>query len=250
MTVLLTRPSGRSDGLAARLRAAGIGVHVVPTVETEPDPAAIAVLAERLQDADWLVVTSPAGAEIVAEVLLQRTPPGLRLAAVGEATAAVLEEAGHRVDLVPAGATGKALAAALASATDLTGQRLVLARADAAGSDLPNALRAAGATVEEVAIYRTVEAPVASFEPLARALADPALAGVVVASGSAVRGLVRLAGDASLSSTRVVSIGPTTSDAVRAAGLQLVAEAARPDDDALFDAIESLPPFADRRPSP
>ncbi|HET7702853.1 MAG TPA: uroporphyrinogen-III synthase [Candidatus Limnocylindrales bacterium] len=250
MTVLLTRPSGRSDGLAARLRAAGIGVHVVPTVETEADAGAIEFLAERLDGADWLVVTSPVGARIVAEVLAQRTPPAPRLAAVGEATAAVLEQAGQRVDLVPAESTGTALAVALAGTTELAGSRVVLARADAAGRDLPDTLGDAGATVEEVAIYRTVEAPTASGEPLARALADPELAGVVVASGSAVRGLVRLAGDTSLRATPVVSIGPTTSDAVRAAGLRLAAEAARPDDDALFDAIQSLPPFADRRPIP
>ena len=249
MTVLLTRPSGRSDGLAVRLRAAGIGVHVVPTVETDPDPAAIAALAERLPHAAWLVVTSPVGARIVAEVLAH-TPADPRLAAVGAATNAVLEEAGHRVDLVPADATGKALAVALAGATDLTGQRVVLARADAAGSDLPDALRDAGAIVEDVAIYRTMEGPITSREPLVRALADPVLSGIVVASGSAVRGLVRLAGSTPLHTTPVVSIGPTTSDAVRAAGLALVAEASRPDDDALFDAIQSLPPFADRRPAP
>lgn len=247
MTILLTRPSGRAAGLASRLRAAGIGVHVVPTVETEPDHAGVTALADRLDGADWLVVTSPLGAQLVVGVLARRTTAAPRLAAVGSATAAVLEQAGRRVGVVPADSTGRGLAAALADAAPLAGRSVVLARAGAAGRDLPDALRAVGAIVQDIAVYRTVEAPAASGEPLARALADPELAGIVVASGSAVRGLVRLARPGALPATPVVSIGPTTSDAVRAAGLQLAAEAARPDDDALLDAIGSLPPFADRR---
>src|SRR5438874_1039543 len=85
----------------------------------------------------------------------------------------------------------------------------LLARADAAAADLPAALRAAGALVDEVAVYHTVVGPDSSRAGVAAALADPALAGAVFASGSAVRGLVRLGGEPARR-LPAVTIGPST----------------------------------------
>lgn len=261
-SVLLTRPARRSDALAERLRAAGIAVHVVPTVTTEPIPAgleaAIGILGRSGPGSmDWVVATSPIGASLVVTALagarLSAVRGRPRLAAVGPATEAVLREGGWTAAAVPTQPRGVNVADAIAAAERLAGRRVLLLRADAAGADLPDALRAAGAIVEEVAVYRTVEAPGSSSAPLRAALRDPALALVVVASGSAVRGLVRLAGpelSARLAEIPIASIGPTTSASVRAAGLQAAAEAGRPDDDALFDLIDPLLPPTDRSHDP
>lgn len=261
-SVLLTRPSGRADDLADRLRGAAIAVHAVPTVETEPIPTGLAATAEFLgrtgpTAVDWLVVTSPLGASIALDALARAgRVPGLgrpRLAAVGPATAGVLGDGGWPANLVPTTASGAAMAAGMVALEGLAGRRVVLARADAAGSDLPDALRSAGALVEDVAIYRTLEAPAGSAGPLRDALRDSALATIVVASGSAVRGLVRLAGPDLVGRLRevpIASIGPTTSTAVRAAGLRVAAEATRPDDDALFELIDRLLPPTERSTDP
>jgi uroporphyrinogen-III synthase len=269
LSVLVTRPAGRSDALAAGLRAAGLTVHLVPTVATEPIETARAALAAVLAGGaatgpDWLVVTSPVGAAIAVEALRlaglapgngPAGRPGLRLprlAAVGRATAAVLAAAGWAVDVVPADARGAGIAAALGVADDLRSRRVVLARADAAGSDLPDALRAAGAVVDDRATYRTIEGPPDAAASLGTALRDPGLAAIVFASGSAVRGLVRLAADepadlARLRDVALVAIGPTTAEAIRSAGFEVAAIAARPDDDALLDAVLSIPSLAARR---
>lgn len=256
--VLLTRPSRRADALADRLRAAAIAVHVVPTVETEPIETGIATavhILRRMGPAaiDWLVVTSPLGASIAIDALARaELRPGRgrpRVAAVGPATAAVLHDGGWSAAVVPPAAGGAAIAVAMAARERLAGRRILLARADAAGSDLPDALRAAGALVEDVAVYRTLEAPTASAPALRDALRDGTLGAIVAASGSAVRGLVRLAGAdlaARLRDLPIVSIGPTTSAAVRAVGLHVAAEAARPDDDALFQLIDALLPTTAR----
>lgn len=257
-SILLTRPARRADALAERLRSVGITVHVVPTVATEPIPggleSAIGILRRSGPGSmDWVVATSPFGASIaIAALAGARLSPGRgrpRLAAVGPATEAVLREGGWSAAVVPTQPLGVNVAGAMAAAEPLAGRRVLLLRADAAGADLPDALHAAGAIVEDVAAYRTLEAPGSSSIPLREALRDPALALVVVASGSAVRGLVRLAGpdlSARLAEIPIASIGPTTSASVHAAGLQAAAQAKRPDDDALFDLIDPFLSSTDR----
>ena len=176
-------------------------------------------------------------------------PAGPRFAAVGPATARALREAGIAVTVEAADATGAGLGHALRAAGDLAGRRLLLPRASAAGPELPALLRAAGADVREVVAYETVEGPAASLPALAAALADPLLGAVVVASGSAVRGLLAIAAvpdagaagspplEAVLRALPFVSIGPSTSGEVRRLGLDLAAEAAAPTVDALADAV-------------
>ena len=72
-------------------------------------------------------------------------------------------------------------------------------------------------------LYRTRELEPAEF---------PDVDVVVLASGSAARAFARTG-----SAAQVVAIGPQTAAEARAAGLDVAAEAARPDDDALVDAV-------------
>jgi uroporphyrinogen III methyltransferase / synthase len=140
-------------------------------------------------------------------------------------------------DLVPEASNGAAIAAAI---PDPAGTRILLARADAAAEDLPARLRERGAEVVELAVYHTVEAPPDSRPALAEALADPDLAGVVFASGSAVRGFLGLGGEPSLPA---VTIGPRTSQVARELGFRIAAEAANQTTRELADAVaRAFPP--------
>jgi uroporphyrinogen III methyltransferase/synthase len=224
--LLSTRPGGRQDPLVGRLEAVGWRVHAVPTVATEP----LDYPPPDLDRFDWVAVTSAEG----ARALLERTPPGrARWAAVGPATATALARFGVSAEVVPEERRGVRLADAIAAAGGLAGRRVLLARADAAATDLPRALRAGGAVVEELAVYHTVVGPESSRLPLAAALADPGLAAAVVCSGSAVRGLLRLAPAARR--LPLLSIGPATSAVARGEGMQVVAEAASADLEALVE---------------
>jgi len=228
--LLCTRPEGERDPLVRRLRALGLRVHAVPTVLTEPLPF------ERpdLGRFDWVVVTSATG----ARALLDRVEgaAGVRWAAVGPRTAVALEERGIAVSAVPEESRGVRVAEAIARLQPLARLRVLLARADAAASDLPLALRSAGAAVEDLAVYHTVIGPESSRPGVRAALADPALAVAVFASGSAVRGLVELGG-ADARRLRAVTIGPATSDAARAEGFEVAAEAAAQTVDGILDAM-------------
>ena len=226
-TVLVTRPAGAGDPLVAELEAHGYRVAAVPTVITR----ALPVEWSDLSHFDWVVLTSAAGVEALPGI-----PAGPRWAAVGEATATALRAKGAVVEIVPEDANGAALAAAM---PDPAGARVLLVRASRADPDLPDGLRRRGANVEEVTAYETVEGPAESAAQLRRALAEPDLAAVVFASGSAVRGFARLVGTSRLPA---VTIGPRTSAVAREAGFVIVAEAAGPSVQQLAEAVaEAIP---------
>jgi len=251
--IISTRPGGESDPLVARLRADGWRVAAIPTVTTVAVPAGgrLDVAARRTERYDWIVLTSRFGVESFGDAAARggrmslEGGPQRGWVAVGRATAAALREHGARPVIVPELEVSAAIVALLVEAGRLDGARVLLARADAANVDLPRLLRERGARVDDLIAYRTVVAPPASIEPLAHALRDPELAAIVVASGSAVRGLVALAAASSpedrgrIRAVPLVSIGPSTSQAVRDAGLQLGAEAARPTSDELAAATKT-----------
>lgn len=259
MSILCTRPDGLADPLVAALASAGHRVHAVPTVTLEPVDAdgPLDRAAARLGSYDWIVVTSAAGARAMVEAArrhgaLERVGPDTvdsppRWAAVGEATAAVLQAAGVPVSVVPDVSRGDAMTAALLAAGPLLVRRVLLPRSDRADGILPRALRDAGATVDEVDAYRTVEGSAANAGALRDALADADLQAIVLCSGSAVRGLLSLSTgseaaevDPRVAATALVSIGPSTSAVIRESGLVVAVEASRPSVDGLVSAVRQL----------
>lgn len=241
--VLVTRPAEQASALTRRLAEHDVATTVVPTVAIVPsdtgDELAGALRRHLGAGTDWLVLTSANGARALAGCLRQHDltlPAGLRVAAVGPATAEVLREAGIGVDHVP----GEFLTVAIAEGLgDLAGRRVVLARADIASGDLIVALRQRGAVVTEVVAYRTVEGPAASRRPLLRALAG-GLDGVTFTSGSTVRGLIALLGrrqTGRATSLPAFCIGPVTADVARQAGFEPAVVAADHTAAGLADAI-------------
>jgi uroporphyrinogen III methyltransferase / synthase len=208
--VVVTRPEGQGEELAARLRELGHEVVLCPLVRIEP-------LGDEPVDADgydWLVVTSVNGAEQIARRLRGRPR---RIAAIGTATATALARHGLTADLVPRVSTQEGL---LGELPRPAGRVLVAAGAGA------RRLLADDLGADFVPLYRTVE-----LRP------DPPPEGdvAVVASGSAARALAAL--DLGIPA---VSIGPQTSAAATAAGVRIVAEATTHDLDGLVQAVASL----------
>ncbi len=256
-TVLSTRPEGDRDALVTALRAAGLHCLAVPTVATVAVGGTDLLEALAcLPDGGWVGVTSRAGARAALDALRDagRSPADLRWASVGSATTSTLAGAGVRVEVEAADSGGAALGHAIEPGRDLSGIQLVLPRSDLASADLTTVLRRRGATVYDVVAYRTIEGPPANLLSLRRALSQPDLAAIVFASGSAVRGLVALAGDAAaaaLGRTALVSIGPSTSRVLRGLGMEVAAEAAAPTVSGLVEAVlATIPaPLRDRERS-
>jgi uroporphyrinogen III methyltransferase/synthase len=246
-SVLVTRPVESSVALCRNLEEHGIRAVPVPTLATVglDDATALDEAVRNISAYDWLVVTSATGARILGERLAvlgkAAVADGLpRLAAIGGRTGAALGGLGLPPAVVPARATAAAIVDAIRPPGSTIG-RVLLLRADAASRDLPDALRAAGASVDDTVAYRTVEGPASSRAALVSAFRDPALAAIVFASGSAVRGLARLADDERLGARArglpAVTIGPRTSASARAAGFDVAGEAAGRSVEALTEAV-------------
>jgi uroporphyrinogen III methyltransferase / synthase len=208
MRVIVTRPRAQARPLVEALRAAGADVLECPLVELER-------IADTPVDGtgyDWLIVTSPNGADELAR-RGRNLPP---IAAVGPGTADALRAHGLEPAFVPRESSQDGLLRELPRPAG----RVLFAAAEGARLGPVEELGA-----DFVALYRT--------RLLRPALPDADL--VVLASGSAARAYAEAGGRAP-----AVTIGPQTSDAARAAGLEVAAEAARHDLAGLVAAVRDV----------
>lgn len=205
MRVLLTRPQGRNERLAAALAERGYDVVIEPLIAVEPlgdDPI-------DLDGYDWLIVTSPTGA---SEVRRRGRGRAGRIAAIGQTTADALGGA----DLIPAASTQEGLLAELPRPAG----RVLFAGAEGARRLIVDELSA-----DFVPLYRTRE-----LQPKRMPDADV----VLLASPSAARALAALGRE-----LPAVSIGPETTKAAESCGIRVVGEAPTHDVDGLLDALAS-----------
>jgi len=218
--VLVT--ASRPGPVCRLLKVRGALPVAVPTIAVRPlDGRTLDGPLEKLEDYDWVVVTSPNGARFVTERLAShgRLVPGTpKWAVVGPRTREILEAAGLRVSAEPPGQVAAGIPDAMG---EVAGARVLLLRAAAASRDLPRDLAARGAQVDDVVAYEVVEGPESSRAALERAVAD-GLDAAVFTSGSTVRGFARLIGDPALAlaGARVVCIGPVTARVAREAGIE------------------------------
>lgn len=198
MRIVVTRAAGGADRVTSALRAAGFEVAVCPLVRVEAVPGP----PIRVDDYDWVVLTSPRGVPL----LLERAEGALpRVAVVGPGTAATLRAAGIEPALVATRSTQEGLVAALRERLEPAGRVLFAGAADA--RDV--LVRELSADV--AVLYRTEEVRPSSF---------PEGDLVALASASAARSFAALG-----LAVPCVSIGPVTSAEARKAGLTVLAEA-------------------------
>ena len=245
--ILVTRSAHQAGKLSEALRGLGAEPVEVPVLEIRPPenwrPLDAALGA--LSGYDWLIFTSANTVQALVEraAALKRPlalPPTALVAAVGEATAEALRQAGIAVSFVPKKYVAESLVTDLKS--DWAGKHVLLARVAVARDVIPEALRAAGASVDVVDAYRNM-LPADAPERLRAALAAPIDAATFTSSSSvthlaeaAVRGglLFPLAG------VRAISIGPITSETLREHGWPPAIEADPHDITGLVAAVARL----------
>jgi uroporphyrinogen-III synthase/uroporphyrinogen III methyltransferase/synthase len=220
--VLVTRAAQQAGKLSEGLRALGAVPVEVPVLEIRP-PESFGALDAALRSLgayDWLILTSANTVRTLAERasslgigLVQ--PAGLKVAAVGESTAAAARSAGLAVAFVPESYLAESLADGLTRYA--AGQKVLLARAAMARDVIPDALRAAGAVVDVVDAYRNCM-PKLAPEQLRLALAK----GIDAATFTSSSSVTHLAEAASaggvawpFAGVQAVSIGPITSGTLR-----------------------------------
>jgi uroporphyrinogen III methyltransferase/synthase len=273
--VVVTRARAQASSLAATLRELGADVVELPAIRIEPriESEEVRLAVESIREYSLVCVTSPNGAHLLFEALTRAGPSaaekdpdtgipsgtgtgagldapalsgatgtgadldaralaGATVAAIGPGTARALAEHGIAADVVPERFVAEALVEALAG-VEVKGKRALVARAAEARDVLPDALRERGAEVDVLALYETVrEQPDAEAVEAAQS-ADY----VTFTSSSTVTNLTAALGDRFPTAARIVSIGPVTSEAARAAGLEVDVEAERHDVDGLLAAL-------------
>jgi uroporphyrinogen III methyltransferase/synthase len=244
--VLVTRQASQAGEWQRALEAAGAVPVLLPMIRTAPlrDEAALAAAFSALPDYDWLVAASANALRELGEAARERAAAPLqlraRVACVGEASANAARALGLASEAARAGDARRLLAWLLAQG-DWRGKRVLLPRAESAGDTLPAGLRAAGARVDELALYRTEPAPF-DREGLIAELRARRLDALVFASPSAARHFVSGVGEAGVAAARtaaIVAIGPATASALRDAGLAPGAVAEEPSAAGLVAALEA-----------
>lgn len=243
--VVVTRARDQAEELAAQLLALGAEVVEAPSIRIEPlDQGPLRDALARLEEYDWLVVTSRNTVALVWEALRAaggdaHALSGVRVAAVGPATAEALRELGVAIAVVPERFVAEGVLEALRGRGDVRGRRVLFPAAEGARDVLPAGLRELGATVDEIAVYRSV--PDDSWRgAVAARLGRGEVDAVTFTSGSTVRHFVDAVGVELARRARVVTIGPVTSDAARAAGLDVAAEAHEATIPSLVDAVAEV----------
>lgn len=254
-TVLVTRPRDRAADLAEKLARLGAEVLCFPCAETHAaadDDLATAV--RRIGSFGWLALTSPFGAQCLARGvraagLDARALAGVRVAAIGPATAAALErELSIRADYVPevydSAHLGAGLARLAAGEKGAFPVRVMLFRSSDGSPALLRELDEAGVAYEEVEAYRSVTAPEPMPTELAERLAAGAVDLVTFTSASTLKGFVRALAAAGIDPAhaphKAACLGLPTRAAAAAAGFTCVTASAATMSDLVDACVRAL----------
>jgi uroporphyrinogen III methyltransferase/synthase len=244
-TIAVTRTRKQASVLSNKLRALGAHIIELPTIRIEP-PSKLREFAELVQDAhiyDWIVFTSANGVEAFFDIFFKlyddaREIGGVRIAAIGPATAQRVKDFHLHVDLQPEEFIAEAVVRKFKKQGSIENERILVVRAEKAREVLPKELSAAGAIVDEAFAYRTVP-ETRDVSGAQRQLAQGGVDLITFTSSSTVENFMAL-GLPWPKGMRIASIGPITSKTVRDQGLKVDVEARRHDIDGLVQAISEF----------
>lgn len=221
-TIVVTRPRPEGEAFARALALRGALPVFFPTIAIHgvDDFTVIDRELAQLGGYDWIVFTSAYGVAHTWSRLEETAvtlPQSVQVAAIGPATACAIVRRGAQVHAVAREYRGTALPAVMG---DLRGRRVLLPSSDIGREETAQGLRAAGAAVTDLTMYRTLpaEADPRGLQVL-RAGADA----VTFTSPSTVHNFAALVGaetTAVLADTVVACIGPSTADAARTIGVK------------------------------
>ena len=231
--IVVTRAREQASDLKRLFEESGASVIQIPTISIAP-PESFESLDFAIDARfDWLVFTSANGVAAFFERLFAkghdvRRLAGVRVACVGETTAAALRARGLAPDLVPEKFMSSALIPHFGH--DLHSMRIAVIRAAEGRDEFIDEMRRRGAEVHLAVAYRNI--------PVAANAADLHDIDVVTfTSASTVDNFFGAIGEQAFDAALLASIGPMTSEAIRKHGRQADIEASNASIQALHDAV-------------
>ena len=243
--IVVTRARSQASSLSDKLAMLGAQVLEMPATKIEPvDPEALRHAIADLARYQWVIFSSQNAIQIFWLALREagldvRALAGKKIATVGPATSLALAERGLWPDVFPERFVAEGLLDAVQERTDLRGTRVLYAAATGARETLQTGLEALGAIVDRIPVYSSVpdgEGAAALREMLLAGDADA----VTYTSASSVNAFVDAVGADAAVRVPAVSIGPVTTAAAKARGLDVAAEASMSTIAGLVDATCDL----------
>lgn len=224
LKVLVTRPEGQAEALRTTIHDCGGKVERLPLLSIEPDVGETD--RRRLENSNEfndLIFVSPNAVRFSAHDL---KPGKARVIAIGEGTAALLEDQGILVDLVPRRSTSEGLLEDERLGA-MRGRKVLIIRGHGGRELLAESLRRLGAEVEYAEVYRRVSPPPPSPELLA-AWQDRVDA-MIITSDEMLKNLVELTGfDQNVLHTPLIVISERLQNSAETLGFTHVLQARNP----------------------
>lgn len=226
--ILVTRAGHQASTLSQLLAERGAQPVELPAIEIQPleDTKELDRAITNLKEYQWLIFTSTNAVSAFWLGLAKlkrdsRALGGLKIGAIGPATAQALEAKGVIPDFIPQVHTNEGCIDALKT-QNVKGQRFLLPRADIADEALVAGITKLGARVDNIAVYRTVPATEGIAQAKAMLLGGK-IDVITFTSSSAVSNLVAaFKGETvSVNGAKIACIGPKTAETAVKAGLKV-----------------------------
>jgi uroporphyrinogen-III synthase len=244
--IVITRPAGEGQRLAALIREAGGEPLVYPAVEIleAADPRALDAVIDRLDEFHLAIFVSPSAVDkAMTQIQARRAlPAGLRCAVIGPGSVRALARFGVTGALAPREQYDSEALLALPALQDVRGRRVVIFRGDGGREVLADTLTARGAQVQYAACYRRGK-PAFDAAPLLAAWQRGNVAAVIITSSEGLRNFfayIGAAGQALLRQTLVIVPHPRIGAAARELGVARVVESAAGDEALVQTLVRAL----------
>jgi len=230
--IVVTRTRQQAGVLSKQLAQLGADVIELPTIRIEPasDQMTFGELVQDCHTYDWVIFTSPNGVDAFFTMFDKlyndaRSIGGVRIACIGPGTAEKVKARHLAVDLMPdkGNYVAEGLVKAFKDHQDMENVKVLWVRAEETREVVANELAGMGAIVDEAPAYRTVAETEDNLEALARLKAEGADV-ITFTSASTVEHFLNLK-VALPAECKTASIGPVTTSALKAHGLQVDIEA-------------------------
>ena len=249
--IVMTKCARENDPIKDSLLEAGAELLHLPLIEVNglDNPDRTMEIFKGIATYDWIVFTSVNGVRYFFETFFRafkdlRCFGPARIACVGKQTAAEVEALHFEVDLIPDEANGVALAEALIETGSLPNVYVLWVSGDKVNQPAVNLLEGKGEAILDVFTVYESHLRVLDHDPVAEDFRKHGADAIFFASPSGVESFVQQAAQLKRAKgatvPKAVSIGSTTSDAMRKLKIPVDRESKSPEAADVVAAFEDL----------
>ncbi len=241
--ILVTRPAAQAEnlcGLIERQYGVALRFPTLEIVEEHPEQKSLQLAAQS----DWLIFTSTNAVDFAIKAFGGKMPDSqlTRIAAVGQATATALQQAGWRIDCVPASEFNSEGLLAEPALQAVSGMRCTIVRGVGGREKLADSLRGRGAVVAYLEVYRR-RMPKLDGAELMNCLTAQKLDAVTITSVEALQNLLAMLDEPSCASLRIlplVVVSERIKQTAEQLGFEQISVSRQPTDAAILETLTTL----------